>query len=54
VTPKSFIIHKDSLAVLKDLTDDQAGLLFKAISAYQLGEPFEFDILTKVAFSSFL
>ena len=53
-TRKSFIIHKDSLSVLDELTNDQAGLLFKAIKSYQLNEDLEFDILTKVAFASFL
>ena len=33
---KSFIIHIDSLSVLSELTDEQAGQLFKAISCYQL------------------
>lgn len=31
---KSFIIHIDALDVLTDLTDEQAGQLFKAISEY--------------------
>jgi len=50
---KSFIIHIDSLNILDDLTDDQAGILFKAIRAYQLGEELELDALTKIAFSPF-
>ena len=33
---KSFILHKDSLGILKKLTDEQAGKLFKAIRDYQL------------------
>lgn len=32
---KSFIIHIDSLDVLPDLTDEQAGQLFKAVHMYQ-------------------
>lgn len=32
---KSFIIHFDALDVLDELTDEQAGQLFKAISQYQ-------------------
>jgi len=32
---KSFIIHFDALDVLNELTDEQAGMLFKAISEYQ-------------------
>jgi len=50
---KSFIVHFDSLNVLDDLTDEQAGLLFKAIRGYQLGNELELDALTKVAFSPF-
>jgi len=46
-------LFKDSLAVLDDLTDEQAGLLFKAIKAYQCDEEFTFDALTKIAFSPF-
>ena len=50
---KSFIIHFDSLNVLDDLTNEQAGLLFNAIRNYQLGIDSELDPLTKVAFSPF-
>lgn len=50
---KSFIIHIDSLNILDDLSDDQAGLLFKAIKAYQLNEDVELDSLTKIALSPF-
>lgn len=50
---KSFIIHFDSLNVLDDLSNEQAGLLFKAIKSHQLGEELELDALTKVAFSPF-
>tara|TARA_R110000764_G_scaffold132941_2_gene220843 strand:- start:720 stop:1349 length:630 start_codon:yes stop_codon:yes gene_type:complete len=50
---KSFIVHFDSLNVLDDLTNEQAGLLFKAIKGYQLGDDLELDALTKVAFSPF-
>jgi hypothetical protein len=32
---KSFILHQDSLEILNELTDDQAGKLFKAIFSYQ-------------------
>jgi hypothetical protein len=32
---KSFIIHNDSVEVLEKLSDEQAGILFKAICAYQ-------------------
>ena len=50
---KSFVLYKDSLQVLNDLSDEQAGKLFKAIKAIQLGEDFELDALTKVALSPF-
>lgn len=50
---KSFILHNDSLNILDDLTDEQAGLLFKAIRNYQNDEVLDLDTLTKVAFSPF-
>lgn len=50
---KSFILHHDSLNVLDDLTDDQAGLLFKAIKAYHLGGDLTLDVLTNIAMSPF-
>ena len=50
---KSFIVHNDSLNILDELTDNQAGMLFKAIKDYQLGNELDLDILTKVAFSPF-
>lgn len=42
---KSFILYKDSLSVLDELSDEQAGRLFKAIKAYQLrsGERSDLD-----------
>ena len=50
---KSFIIHIDSLNILDELTNEQAGLLFKAIKSYQLDGDFDFDSITKIAFSPF-
>jgi len=50
---KSFIVHKDSLSVLDDLTDEQCGQLFRAIKAYQLNEPIDLPSIVKVAFSPF-
>tara|TARA_A200000113_G_scaffold127453_1_gene114695 strand:- start:1049 stop:1933 length:885 start_codon:yes stop_codon:yes gene_type:complete len=47
-------MHIDSLAVLDDLTDEQAGKLFKAIKAFHVKEDMELDILTKVAVSPFI
>lgn len=50
---KSFIIHKDSLDILDDLTNEQAGELFKAIKAHQLNDDFTMSALVKIAFSPF-
>ena len=50
---KSFLIHKDSLHVLDELTDIEAGKLFKAIALYQYGEEIELDTLTKITFAPF-
>lgn len=50
---KSFILHVDSLDVLSDLSDEQAGKLFKAMLAFHKGEEIELDPLTKMAFSFF-
>ena len=50
---KSFLLHIDSLDILDDLDDQQAGLLFKAIKAYQIGEDLKLDSLVKIAFSPF-
>lgn len=48
-----FILHFDSLNVLDELTDEQAGILFKAIRAYNLGEEPELDFAMKMAFLPF-
>ena len=50
---KSFLLHIDSLDILDDLTNGQAGVLFKAIKAYQHDEDFPLDSIVKVAFSPF-
>jgi len=50
---KSFLLHIDSLDILEDLTNGQAGVLFKAIKAYQKDEPFALDSVVKIAFSPF-
>lgn len=50
---KSFIIHKDSLSILDEMDDIQAGKLFKAIKAFQMSEDIELDPLTKMAFIPF-
>ena len=53
IKKKSFILHVDSLGVLSDLSDEQAGKLFKAMLAFHKGEEVELDPLTKMAFSFF-
>jgi len=50
---KSFVLHKDSLDILPDLTDDQAGKLFKAIHAYQIDDEITLDQITKMVFLPF-
>jgi len=50
---KSFILHVDSLSVLDDLSDEQAGKLFKAIFAYQKECEVELDFGLKMAFIPF-
>ena len=48
-----FILHLDSLAVLDELTNEQAGVLFKAIRDYNLGKEPELDFAMKMAFLPF-
>lgn len=50
---KSFIVYIDSLSVLDDLNDEQAGKLLRAIRAHHDGVEIELDALTKIAFSPF-
>lgn len=50
---KSFLLHIDSLDILDELTDEQAGLLFKAIKAYQKSKEIELDAFVRIAFSPF-
>jgi hypothetical protein len=50
---RSFLLHIDSLDVLDDLTDEECGMLFKAIRAYQTGDEIELSGLVRVAFSPF-
>tara|TARA_R110000796_G_scaffold187846_1_gene304786 strand:- start:380 stop:994 length:615 start_codon:yes stop_codon:yes gene_type:complete len=50
---KSFLLHIDSLDILDDLTNGQAGVLFKAIKSYQHEEDFPLDSVVKIAFSPF-
>lgn len=50
---KSFLIHKDSLNVLDELTNEEAGKLLKAIQAFHCGLDFDLDTLTKITFAPF-
>jgi hypothetical protein len=50
---KSFVLHVDSLEILVELSDEQAGKLFKAIRNHQIGEENNLDLLTKMAFIPF-
>ena len=50
---RSFLLHIDSLDILDELTDEECGLLFKAIRAHQQGEEIELHGLVRVAFSPF-
>jgi len=50
---KSFLLHIDSLDILDDLTNGQAGVLFKAIKAYQHDDDYPLDSIVKIAFSPF-
>lgn len=47
---KSFILYRDALCVLDDLTDAQAGKLFKAIRAHHENEAYDLEPLVKMAF----
>ena len=53
VMKKSFVLHKDSLSVLDELTNEQAGILFKAIRNYQNGEPVDLEFGLRMAFIPF-
>lgn len=50
---KSFILHLDSLSVLDELTDEQAGKLLKACYAFNTGNELELDQLLKIVFTPF-
>jgi len=49
----SFLLHFDSLEILNELSDEEAGQLFKAIKAHHEGEEITLSPLVRVAFSSF-
>jgi hypothetical protein len=48
-----FILHLDSLSVLDELTNEQAGILFKAIRDYNSGKEPELDFAMRMAFIPF-
>lgn len=50
---KSFILHIDSLDILDELTNEEAGVLFKAIKSHQKGEDMILPITIKMAFIPF-
>jgi hypothetical protein len=50
---KSFLLHIDSLDILDELTDEEAGQLFKAIHNYQKCEELDIHGLVRIAFSPF-
>jgi hypothetical protein len=53
MSKKSFVLHIDSLQVVEELSDEQAGKLLKAIYNYQIGADDELDLVTKVCFLPF-
>ena len=50
---KSFLLHIDSMAILNDLTDEQAGKLIKAIYCHQIDEVPVLDQITKMVYLPF-
>jgi hypothetical protein len=52
-TRKSFLLHIDSLDILDELTDEEAGELFKAIKDYQNDDDLNLKGLVRIAFSPF-
>jgi hypothetical protein len=50
---KSFLIHLDSLEILEELSDEQAGKLLKAFQSYHLGIQPELDQMLRIAFKPF-
>jgi hypothetical protein len=53
MTRRSFLLHIDSLDVLDELSNEQAGMLLKAMRDYHNEEEMQLDALTKIVFSPF-
>ena len=53
MTRRSFLLHIDSLDVLDELSNEQAGILLKAMRGYHNDEEMQLDALTKIVFSPF-
>jgi hypothetical protein len=53
MTRRSFLLHIDSLDVLDELNNEQAGMLLKAMRDYHNDEEMQLDALTKIVFSPF-
>ncbi len=51
---KSFLLHKDSLSILNQLTEEEAGKLFKAIYDYQTNNILPQDRFIAIIFEPFL
>ena len=52
---KGFILHKDSLSILNKMSDEQAGILFKAIYQYQTtGKTPDLEFGLEMAITPFL
>ena len=50
---KSFILHNDSLEILSELTNEEAGILFKAITSFNIGKKIELDKSMRMLFLPF-
>lgn len=53
MTRRSFLLHIDSLDVLDELSNEEAGRLLKAMRDYHNDEEMKLDALTKIVFSPF-
>ena len=53
MTRRSFLLHIDSLDVLDELSNEEAGRLLKAMRDYHNDQEMKLDALTKIVFSPF-